>query len=162
MVNNLKHFDTFQDIVKRYKDLYDIDLSNLKYIEDNVARNNNGSIANIPSDEFGGSWLKDHSIIINPDPEPVIKHYGLSMQAKDFLRHIMAHEMAHDVSYNPKYKDLYKKMVEEAKAKKFTTPYMDVVPEDKYDNELFSEYMAHLINEKKASALLKIAKLLTK
>lgn len=146
LLTTTKYKSNFKKLVKKFKDLYGIDLSNLKYDNDTKARNNLGDYVDMPEEELGGYWMKDHTITINPKIKKVMKHYGVTSPAKDYINAIIAHEMSHDVEHNPKYRSLVKKLVAEAKKKKFTTPYLKTVPEHKIDSETFAEYLAHLIN----------------
>ena len=145
----------FRNIVDRYKKLYDIDLSDVNYIEDPLPKYNNGEYTDqFTPEESGGSWLRSNGkrfISINPNPQDVIKHWNLDVTPTQFVNHILAHELAHDVAHTPEYKEFAKRMIEEAKKQNFTTPYLDDVAKNrkhKLNSETFAEYMAHLINQK--------------
>lgn len=148
--NNPKYRKNFDKIVKRYMDRYGIDLSNIKYYEDTIPQNNRGEYTReFSPEEAGGDWHKDHSIRINPELRKVVKHWNLDMTPKQFADIIVAHELSHDVEHNRKHKAFVRKMLEEARHQNFTTPYLKTVPDAKMDSEMFCEYMAHLLNQKR-------------
>lgn len=141
------------DIVKAYKDKYDIDLSHMKSKWSKKPRFNNGKVnKDLPIESYGGSWAKNNTIYLNPDLKPVLEYYGLDEDEDSLRKTIIAHELAHEVYNKSAVRDFIKQQLDEAKSKKFTTKYLEHVPDNKLDEETFCEYLADGIN-KKASKL---------
>lgn len=145
----LKDFD---DIVKAYKDRYDIDLSHMMMRWSKHPVYNNGERSyEFDDDETGGSWVNDSTVRINPDMGPVMKRFGIEgMTQREFRKRLIAHELAHEIwrKQREERKDLIKAMLAKAKEEKFTTPYLPTVPEQKRDEETFAEYMSDRLNKK--------------
>lgn len=140
------------DIVNEYKNQYGFDLSYMKGKHSKKPRYNNGKVANdIPVDAYGGSWAKNNTIYLNPNMDAVAKYYGIA-DATGLQNTIVAHELAHEIYKRQATQEFIKQILEEAKKKKFTTPYLATVPEHKLDEETFCEYLANGLN-KQASRL---------
>lgn len=140
------------NIVNAYKNQYGFDLSHMKGKHSNKPRYNNGKVADdIPVDAYGGSWAKNNTIYLNPNMDAVAKYYGIA-DATDLQNTIIAHELAHEIYKRQATQEFIKQILEEAKKKKFTTPYLTTVPEHKLNEETFCEYLANGLN-KKASKL---------
>lgn len=135
------------DIVNAYRDQYGFDLSHMKGKYSKKPRYNNGKVANdIPVDAYGGSWAKNNTIYLNPNMDAVAKYYGIA-DATGLQNTIVAHELAHEIYKRQATQAFIKQILEEAKKKKFTTPYLATVPEHKLDEETFCEYLANGLNK---------------
>ena len=141
----------FDSIVKAFKDKYGIDLSHMRMKWSKHPRYVSGKVSReIADDETVGSHGGDSVIYINPNLRSVMDRLGIKGKVNDLRRWSIAHELAHEIqanysdAYNP---DFVKRMVAEAKKSKFHTMYTDMVPEEKFDKELFAEYMAKLLTD---------------
>lgn len=143
--------DEFDAIIKAFKDKYGVDLSHMRMKWSKHPRYVNGKVSHdFADDETVGSHGGDSVIYINPNLRSVMDRFGIQGKVKDLRRWSIAHELAHELQAN--YSDAYspdfvKKMVDEAKKNKFRTMYTDMVPKEKFDKELFAEYMAKLLTE---------------
>ena len=157
----------FDDIVRAYKDRYGIDLSHMRMKSSKHPVYNNGKRSyELDDDETAGSWVNDGTIRINPNMRSVMDRFKVDGRVKDFRKGIIAHELAHEVWHNQAKQERIKKLIRQslAQAKKdnFTTKYLDTYPEDtpknKFDSELFAEWMSHQLSKKaEATSLLKTA-----
>ena len=132
-------------VLKKYKELYGIDLSDMNLVYSDVPRYSNGKPATdlIDKNKYAGSWGLGKKIYLNPDMSQVIKNYGLDVDEDTFTKRILAHELAHEIEHRG-YKDLMNKILKQVEKDKFTTPYLDEYdkPDKKYNSEAFAEYLA--------------------
>lgn len=141
----------FDAIIKAFKDKYGVDLSHMRMKWSKHPRYVNGKVSHdFADDETVGSHGGDSVIYINPNLRSVMDRFSIQGKVKDLRRWSIAHELAHELQAN--YSDAYapdfvKKMVDEAKKNKFRTMYTDMVPKEKFDKELFAEYMAKLLTD---------------
>ena len=149
------HHPDFYRIIQKLKDDYGIDLSHMRMKWSKHPRYVNGKRSyDFADDETIGSHAGNSMIYINPNLRPVMYRFGISGKISDLRRRAIAHELAHEIhatyseSYNPKF---VKKIVEEAKKKGFRTIYTDTIDPvkmpQKFDRELFAEYMSHLLTK---------------
>ena len=144
---------TFKRIVAKYKSLFKFDFSNYKLIATRTPRYNNGKIASIPLEEFGGCWTYNNAIYLNADLKPVIKFYKLKDTSEEELKaYLLGHELGHGVWRTKASEEFKKKYVAYAKKLKFHTPYLDHVSENKLEEETFCELMAAIVNDEIAPA----------
>lgn len=137
----------FEDVVKSFDLIFGIDLSYMEIDVSPVPHCINGKVSDIPVEEFAGSWLENSHIEICPDMSVPMKTFGVNdMPEAEFTRWIIAHELAHEVfAKMPDRKDFVDKVIADAKAERFSTAYLETVGDEKYDKELFCEYVANLI-----------------
>lgn len=134
------------DIIRRYKDKYNIDLSYMKARHSKYPRFNNGKInKDMPSGAFGGSWSSNNTIYLNPNLKEVIKYYNLEDDEDDLRNSILAHELAHEIYKRKATKELISNTLASIAKEKFTTPYLKTVDKRKLDEEAFCEYLANKI-----------------
>lgn len=139
----------FDAIIAAFKDRYGMDLSHMRMKWSKHPRYVNGKRSyDFADDETIGSHAGDSTIYINPNLRAVMDRLNIGGKVRDLRRWAIAHELAHELqaaysnAYSPEF---VKKMVSEAKANKFRNGYTDSVPKDKFDKELFAEYMAKLL-----------------
>lgn len=132
-------------VLKKYKELYGIDLSDMNLEYSDIPRYPNGKSAEdiIDKNKYAGSWGLGKKIYINPNMSEVIKNYGLDIDEDTFTKHMIAHELAHEVEHRGN-KDLMNKILKQVEKEKFTTPYLDEYDKSdrKYNSEAFAEYIA--------------------
>jgi len=142
----------FDALVKAYKDRYGVDLSHMSMRWSKHPVYNNGKRSyEFDDDETGGSWVGDSTVRINPNMGPVMKRFGIEgMTQREFRRRLIAHELAHEIwrKQHDEKKELIKKILLQAKAENFTTPYLPTVAKHKLDEETFAEYMSDQLNKK--------------
>ncbi len=145
----------WRDVLRRYADLTGRDLSGLRLAESATPRNTCGKPVETPGRAFGGCWTRD-GVYVNPDLDSVADAYGVPRRG--FRRRLLAHEAAHELWNRAMPRRERERHVRDARKEGFTTKYLDTVDpkaksEDgtrRLDQELFCEYMAHLILDKKA------------
>lgn len=132
-----------REVLRSYKDKYDIDMSDVQFIEDPIMRYNNGKPVsedlNLPG---GGSWTRHKKIYLTPDMSRAMKQYNVTATPADFTRRIIAHELGHELYRNHAKAKLKKQIAREILDKKFTTAYLDAVDAEKKAEEGFAEYVA--------------------
>ena len=145
--------ELIDEVVDAYANKFGIDLSYMKFVVDNQPVYTNGEPCyEYDEDECAGDWTSLGWIRLNPDMKSVMDRYGVAWHGSDdieeFTKIIIAHELAHEVWNNIADEDFREEILDEAKGKSFTTPYLETVRENKLDEETFCEYLAHkLINE---------------
>lgn len=97
--------------------------------------------------QVGASWVPtDNSVYFNPDVEAAMKLYGVKGPRKKFIRALAAHELAHAVDQRYADDAMRNEVLQEAKSKGFTTPYLDALPfEQNRDKEIFAEYLSNKV-----------------
>lgn len=141
----------FNKVVQKIKDRLNFDLSYMSFkITDRPVFNNGKINHEMDPKEFGGSWTKKRIIYLNNDPESVMRHYRKrnnfnQKEVIEFVEMIIAHELSHEIYSNLASDEFKKKIITAAKNEKFTTEYLVTVPERKYDEEIFCEYLANKI-----------------
>ena len=144
----------WRDVLIRYADLTGRDLSGLRLVESAVPRNTRGRPVKAPG-SFGGCWTRD-GVYVNPELDAVADAYGVPRRG--FRKRLLAHEAAHELWNNAMPRKEREKYVRAADKAGYTTKYLDTVDTDaksedgtsRRDQELFCEYMAHLMLDKKA------------
>lgn len=135
-------------ILEKYKDKYNVDMSDVEFIEDPIPRYTDGTPV---GSEFklpaGGSWTKNKKIYLAPDLKPAMAQFNVQEDEDKFRKRIIAHELGHEFYNNHADKKLKKAIFKEILKKKFSTAYLDEVPEDKKEEEAFAEYLADSIVE---------------
>lgn len=145
-----------EDMKGVYKDM-GYDLSDVGVKGTTRSRFESGAVAPfgiMPKEQqVGASWVKNlNSIYFNPDIKAAMKLYGLKGSPDDFVRSLAAHELAHAVDQRYADDKMRKKVLKDAKDSGFTTPYLDNLPfEENRDKEVFAEWLAHKVMEKKSS-----------
>lgn len=140
--------ELIKQVLEKYKDKYDVDMSDVEFIEDPIPRYTDGTPV---GSEFklpaGGSWTKNKKIYLAPDLKPAMSHFNIQEDEDKFRKRIIAHELGHEFYNNHANKKLKKAILKEILKKKFSTAYLDEVPENKKDEEAFAEYLADSIVE---------------
>lgn len=140
-----KRNDALKDVVKKYKEKYGIDLSDMKLENSDIPRYPNGRSAAdaIDKGKYAGSWGLGKKIYLNPDMSEVIKNYGLDTDEDTFTKRIIVHELAHEVEHRGN-KELVDEVLKQVEREKFTTPYLSEYDkkDKKYNSEAFAEYIA--------------------
>lgn len=130
-------------ILQAYKDQYGIDMSDMSFVEDDVAHFNDGrpvpAELGIPA---GGSWTKNKKIYLTPNFKSTMHAYSVNEAENKFAARLIAHELAHELYNNRSSKKLRKSIGKAIAAENFTTPYLKTVGSDKYKEEAFAEYLA--------------------
>ena len=140
----------FRECIRLYEAAFGFGLSYMSWQFSEIPRHKDSSPCfDFPPDEYGGSWLEDGSIDLNPDPESVMRRYGLigRMSVADFLVTIISHELAHEVWKNVAGDGFKYGVVSKAVEEGFTTAYLDSLDsgEANIEEETFCEYMASQI-----------------
>lgn len=140
--------ELIKQVLEKYKDKYDVDMSDVEFIEDPIPRYTDGTPV---GPEFklpaGGSWTKNKKIYLAPDLKPAMSQFDVQEDEDKFRKRIIAHELGHELYNNHANKKLKRAILKEILKKKFSTAYLDKVPEDKKDEEAFAEYLADSIVE---------------
>lgn len=76
-----------------------------------------------------------------------MSHFNTQEDEDKFRKRIIAHELGHEFYNNHADKKLKKAIFKEILKKKFSTAYLDKVPENKKEEEAFAEYLADSIVE---------------
>lgn len=155
----------FNDILEKYKSKFNIDLDYMNVELSELPRFTNGKIdKNMNPDEYSGCHTDLKIIYINPNPINVITHYFPNKRiitdkdVDNFLHTIIAHELAHEV-FNNSDDEFKEFIIKDADRNNFTTEYLNaiktkVVPE-RFNKEVFCEYMAKIINDKHIKNVIK-------
>ena len=140
--------ELIRHVLKKYKDKYGVDMADVEFIEDPVPRYTDGTPV---GSEFklpaGGSWTKNKKIYLAPDLKPAMAQFDVQEDEDKFRKRIIAHELGHELYNNYANKKLKKAIFKEILKKKFSTAYLDKVPENKKEEEAFAEYLADSIME---------------
>lgn len=76
-----------------------------------------------------------------------MSNFNIQEDEDKFRKRIIAHELGHEFYNNHANKKLKKAILKEILKKKFSSAYLDEVPENKKDEEAFAEYLANSIVE---------------
>lgn len=140
--------ELIKHVLEKYKDKYGVDMSDVEFIEDPIPKYTDGTPV---GPEFklpaGGSWTKNKKIYLAPDLKPAIAQFNVQEDEDKFRKRIIAHELGHEFYNNHANKKLKKAIFKEILKKKFSTAYLDKVPENKKEEEAFAEYLANSIVE---------------
>ena len=137
----------YKDIVKNYKDNYDIDLGDVQYSLSKVPRYNTGKL-NRKFDRllYGGCWTDKKRIFINPYLPATVNHYtGKNVVSDGDISNVIAHELAHEIYRKRADNKLKRRIANKVRQEKFTTDYLNSLSRDhrNYEEEAFCEYLAN-------------------
>lgn len=136
----------FKYCIRKYKELYDFDLSYMKLkISSQPVFNDGSPCKYLKPEETGGSWTKLGYVQINPNIESVMDFYKIKLSKYKFNLIIIAHELAHEIYNNLCGEDFKRFILNKAKKENFHTVYLDHVPSKKKKEETFCEYLANTI-----------------
>lgn len=145
--------EAVDEVKGKYKDL-GYDLSDIGAKGSTRSRYESGAVTPfsvMPKKlQVGASWVPtNNSVYFNPDLKAAMKLYGVKGTEEEFARALAAHELAHAVDQRYADEEMRKQLLQEAKDRGFTTPYLDALPfEENRDKEIFAEFLANKVLNK--------------